>query len=336
MSMKLMPALRRCGRACARRQRSGVAASMQASAHTGHSDHSFAAGEPGDAKQPFRVVEILMTDGPGTMAYTPDRIEVKKGEQIKFVLKNVGQVDHEFLINSFKNNAKHKLEMEKDPEMAHDEPNGARLKPNSSKEILWRFTQGRHVRVRLPASWPLRDGNEGCRGRQVTALAERLVGQGGTATWPLRRLVPLVAGLEDLPDPSCSMMGQCGRWSPSQASARWRRVLIICRSSVARTLEFVDVGQRDGLDVGAAALLVAPELEQFADALEGKAEIARAANEEQTVNVGIAIVPVSAVRAARLRDQADGFVVADHFGGDAGSLGGLSDVHGYVSWAVRR
>ena len=45
--------------------------------------------------------------------------------------------------------------------MEHEEPNGARLKPNSSKEILWRFTQGGHVRVRVPASGPLRDRNEG-------------------------------------------------------------------------------------------------------------------------------------------------------------------------------
>ena len=116
-------------------------AGLQASAHTGHTDHSFAAGEPGDAKQPFRTVEIVMTDGAGTMAYAPDRIEVKRGEQIKFVLKNTGQVDHEFLIDSFKNNAKHKLEMANNPEMQHEEANGARLKPNSSKEILWRFSK---------------------------------------------------------------------------------------------------------------------------------------------------------------------------------------------------
>ena len=116
-------------------------AGIQVSAHTGHTDHSFAAGEPGDAKRPFRTVEIVMTDGAGTMAYTPDRIEVKKGEQIKFVLKNAGLVDHEFLINSFNNNAKHKAEMEKNPEMQHEEANGARLKPNASKEILWRFTK---------------------------------------------------------------------------------------------------------------------------------------------------------------------------------------------------
>jgi uncharacterized cupredoxin-like copper-binding protein len=31
--------------------------------------------------------------------------------------------------------------MEDAPEMAHEEPNGARLKPNASAEILWRFTK---------------------------------------------------------------------------------------------------------------------------------------------------------------------------------------------------
>ena len=104
-----------------------------------HGNHAFAAGEPGDPKRPFRVVEILMTDGPGTMAYAPARLEIRRGEQIKFVLKNVGVVDHEFLIDSFANNAKHKQEMEKHADMQHDEPNGARLKPGTTTEILWRF-----------------------------------------------------------------------------------------------------------------------------------------------------------------------------------------------------
>ena len=69
-------------------------------------------------------------------------------------------------------------------------------------------------------------------------------------------LSDLVAGLGGLPDSSSSMIGQCGRLSPSHASARWRSVLIICRRSVARILEFIDVGERQGLDVGAAALLM--------------------------------------------------------------------------------
>jgi uncharacterized cupredoxin-like copper-binding protein len=112
--------------------------SVRAVAHTGH---VFAAGEPGDPKKPFRVVEITMTDGPGTMSYSPDKIEVRKGEQIKFVLKNTGYLAHEFLLDSFENNAKHKIEMQKNPEMEHDDPNGKRLEPKKSAEVLWRFTK---------------------------------------------------------------------------------------------------------------------------------------------------------------------------------------------------
>jgi uncharacterized cupredoxin-like copper-binding protein len=122
----------------------GLVTPMPASAHSGHGQHgahSFAAGEPGDPKRPFRTVEILMTDEGAKMGYAPDRLEVKRGEQVKFVLKNVGVVDHEFLIDTKQNNAKHKLEMEKNPDLEHEEPNGARLKPGTTREILWRFTK---------------------------------------------------------------------------------------------------------------------------------------------------------------------------------------------------
>jgi len=110
-----------------------------ARAHT--EGHVFAAGEPGDPKKRFRVIEIAMNDGPGTMSYTPSKIEVRQGEQIKFVLKNVGYLPHEFLLDSFENNAKHKIEMQKNPEMEHDDPNGRRVEPKKAAEILWRFTK---------------------------------------------------------------------------------------------------------------------------------------------------------------------------------------------------
>ncbi len=122
----------------------GMAFVAGAAAHTGHGQshaRAFAAGEPGNPKRPFRVVEIVMAEGSGTMTHTPDRIEVKKGEQIKFVLKNVGLLDHEFLVDSVANNARHKKEMEAKPDMEHDEPNGARLKPGATGELLWRFTK---------------------------------------------------------------------------------------------------------------------------------------------------------------------------------------------------
>jgi uncharacterized cupredoxin-like copper-binding protein len=117
----------------------GGGAGRRAEAHT--QGQVFAAGEPGDPKQPFRTIEVAMGEGVGVMTYNPDRIEVRKGEQIKFILKNVGYLPHEFLLDSFENNAKHKIEMEKNPEMEHDEPNGKRVEAKQSAEILWRFTK---------------------------------------------------------------------------------------------------------------------------------------------------------------------------------------------------
>jgi uncharacterized cupredoxin-like copper-binding protein len=114
-------------------------------AHGGHagapSAHAFEAGEQGDARKPFRTIEIVMKEGDGTMAFVPDRLEARKGEQIKFVIRNEGQLEHELLIDSFANTAKHKAEMEKNSEMAHEEPNGTRLKPGGRTELIWRFSK---------------------------------------------------------------------------------------------------------------------------------------------------------------------------------------------------
>jgi uncharacterized cupredoxin-like copper-binding protein len=75
------------------------------------------------------------------MIYAPNTISVKRGDQIRFVLKNSGKVDHEFMLDSVASNAKHKIEMQKNPDMEHDDPNGKRLQPGKTSEILWRFTR---------------------------------------------------------------------------------------------------------------------------------------------------------------------------------------------------
>ena len=63
-------------------------------AHEGHDHHGFSAGEPGDPKKPARTIEIALSE----MSYEPSNINVKRGEQIRFVLRNVGKEDHEFLL----------------------------------------------------------------------------------------------------------------------------------------------------------------------------------------------------------------------------------------------
>ena len=108
----------------------------------GHTHITFAAGSPGDPKKPARTVEIAMKETEDAkMLFVPDRVEVRRGEQIRFVLTNVGKVDHEFMLDSIANNAKHKREMQKNPDMEHDDPNGKRLAPEKAGEIVWRFTK---------------------------------------------------------------------------------------------------------------------------------------------------------------------------------------------------
>jgi uncharacterized cupredoxin-like copper-binding protein len=107
----------------------------------GHTHTAFAAGEPGDPKKSARVVEITMREGDGKMNFVPAAIEVTKSEQITFVLKNEGELEHQFILDSFERNAKHKVEMEKNPEMEHDSPNAKRISTKKSAKVHWRFTK---------------------------------------------------------------------------------------------------------------------------------------------------------------------------------------------------
>jgi uncharacterized cupredoxin-like copper-binding protein len=116
-----------------------IAMPIPASAHEDHG--SFSAGEPGDPKRPARVVLVTMRESDGKMMFIPDKVEVRKGEQIRFMLRNSGLLEHEFLLATTEENLKHAELMKKFPDMEHDEPNGKRLKPNGTSEIVWRFTK---------------------------------------------------------------------------------------------------------------------------------------------------------------------------------------------------
>ena len=74
----------------------GLALATSALASPGASGHAHegeaAYGVPGDPSKPARTVNITMRESEGKMLFVPDRIEVKKGEQIKFVIRNNGEV----------------------------------------------------------------------------------------------------------------------------------------------------------------------------------------------------------------------------------------------------
>ncbi|MEP9352482.1 cupredoxin family protein [Xanthobacter sp. KR7-65] len=98
-------------------------------------------GVPGDPARTSRVVEVVMSDADGRMRFEPDRVEVRRGDQIRFVLRNTGVLDHELVLATLEDNLKHAEVMRKHPDMEHDDPNARRLMPGASGEILWKFTK---------------------------------------------------------------------------------------------------------------------------------------------------------------------------------------------------
>jgi uncharacterized cupredoxin-like copper-binding protein len=95
-------------------------------------------GIAGDARAAKRSVQVGMSDD---MRFTPQRIEVRLGETVKFVVRNHGRQMHEFVIGTKAENARHAELMMKHPNMEHDEPWMVHVAPGKSGEIVWHFNR---------------------------------------------------------------------------------------------------------------------------------------------------------------------------------------------------
>ena len=116
-------------------------------------------GEKGKLSEVNRTVEIKMYDN----YFEPNEIKIKKGETIKFIVINYGELVHEFNIATKEMHIKHQPEMmkmveheillvdridkekmkqmaKKDHSMAHSHSNSVLLEPNEIGEIIWKFS----------------------------------------------------------------------------------------------------------------------------------------------------------------------------------------------------
>ena len=117
-------------------------------------------GEKGDPKNIDRVVNIKMYDN----YYEPNFVKIKKGETIKFIVENLGDLVHEYNIGTKEMHIKHQPEMaklveheilladkidhekmkkmaKKDHSLGHSHSNSVLLEPNETGEIIWKFTK---------------------------------------------------------------------------------------------------------------------------------------------------------------------------------------------------
>ena len=95
-------------------------------------------GIAGDAKDATRTIDCRMLD---TMRFSPERIDARLDETIRFRMRNTGQLMHEFVIGTKQENAKHYELMKKFPNMEHDEPWMAHVAPGKTGEIVWKFNR---------------------------------------------------------------------------------------------------------------------------------------------------------------------------------------------------
>jgi uncharacterized cupredoxin-like copper-binding protein len=154
-----------------------IAATMAAMNTTVRADAGHAkspgAGTPGSATDVRRTVEIEMTDN----RYDHDRIEVREGETVRFVIHNRGQLVHEFNIGTPNMHGAHQAEMTDMMKagamsstrlelgaghgrghghggmMGHDDPNSVLLGPGDSEEMVWRF-DGSATRLEFACNVP--------------------------------------------------------------------------------------------------------------------------------------------------------------------------------------
>ena len=114
---------------------------MHGKAEGGQSEdggHAQDVGKPGDPKKVSRAIQVLTSDD---MKFTPAKVNVKRGETIRFVVRNAGQVKHEMVIGSMAELKEHAGLMRKMPGMEHADPNMVTLDPGETGELVWQFTK---------------------------------------------------------------------------------------------------------------------------------------------------------------------------------------------------
>jgi uncharacterized cupredoxin-like copper-binding protein len=148
----------------------GALASEKHDKGHGHGE-SAEIGKAGDPAKVTRTIEIVMYDN----YYEPEKITLKQGETVRFVVKNAGELVHEFNIATADMHLAHAPEMmmmvdhgvlepdrinwEAAKKMQatmghgmHAEPNSLLLEPGKSGEIVWTFPD--HAELQFACNIP--------------------------------------------------------------------------------------------------------------------------------------------------------------------------------------
>ncbi|AXI47919.1 copper oxidase [Sulfitobacter sp. SK012] len=98
--------------------------------------------KPDDGDLVTRTIKLnIIETETGYMLFEPDAIPINHGSVVRFLIKNGGELDHEFFLGSFDQVAEHHQWMLKNPDMEHDDPNGISLPSGETVEVVWKFPE---------------------------------------------------------------------------------------------------------------------------------------------------------------------------------------------------
>lgn len=95
-------------------------------------------GREGDPAKVTRTITVDMSD---KMRFSPEVLEIKRGDIVRFEAKNSGRVMHEMVLGTMKELKEHAELMRKHPGMEHDEPYMAHVAAGKAETIVWQFTK---------------------------------------------------------------------------------------------------------------------------------------------------------------------------------------------------
>ena len=94
-------------------------------------------GREGDPKKVTRRLKVDMND---RMRFEPAALTVKRGDVVRFDVRNSGRTMHEMVLGTMEELKEHAELMRKHPGMEHDEPWMAHVAPGKTGRIVWQFT----------------------------------------------------------------------------------------------------------------------------------------------------------------------------------------------------
>lgn len=95
-------------------------------------------GHEGDPRKVKRAVTIDMSD---TMRFFPDQIRVKRGDTVRFVLRNSGQSPHEMVIGTMDELKKKAALAKRSADAGGSETHAVHVDPGATGRLVWHFTR---------------------------------------------------------------------------------------------------------------------------------------------------------------------------------------------------